>query len=411
MKRGVIGALGLALAVAVLTTVVTTFDAASAQEAEPDQERVVQAFSVLGGGSHLGVRIEDVDSELVEELGLPGEYGVHVGSVVEGGPAEEAGVEDGDVILNWNGERVQSAAQLQRLVRETPAGRTVRLGLFREGNEREVSVTLGDSSDRFENLRITTAPRFAQELRERIRTAVPGGVRMIGPGDVRVIGPEGTRLRSPGGVRIASFFGERGRLGVSVQNLSDQLAEYFGVDGGALVVSVVEDSPAEAAGIQAGDVITAVADDDVEDPGDLIEALGEREAGPVTVRVVRDGQERSITVELEEANDWQHEEGDHDGGLSYRMWSDQDAPFAFHMEPFEMPAFDVGPIEFEGFEMEPFEWHFEFEGMEGDEPHEIDISIPAIEIPGFEMPAIELPAINVPGFEVVAPRVTITTGV
>jgi hypothetical protein len=400
MKRGVIGALGLALSVAVVTATATTFDAASAQEAEGDQERVVQAFSVLGGGSHLGVRIQDVDAELADELGLGSEYGVYVGSVVEGGPAEEAGVEDGDVILAWNGERVESAAQLQRLVRETPPGRTVQLGLFREGSERQVSVTLGDSSDRFENLRITTAPRFAQELRDRIRAAVPGGVRVIGPGDVRIAGP--------GGVRMASFFGERGRLGVSVQNLGDQLAEYFEVDGGALVVSVVEDSPAEAAGIQAGDVIIAIADEEVEDPGDLIEALGERDAGPVTVRLVREGQERSITVELEEAPEWRHEEGDHEGGLS---WSGQDAPFAFHMESFEMPAFEVGPIHFDGFEMEPFEWHFELDDMEGIEPHEIDISLPAIEIPGFELPAIELPAIEVPGFEMVAPRITITTGV
>ena len=406
MKRGVIGALGLALSVAVLTAMVTTFDAASAQEADRDQ-RVVQAFSVQGGGSHLGVRIEDVNAELAEELGLGAEYGVHVASVVEGGPAEEAGVEDGDVILGWNGERVESAAQLQRLVRETPPGRTVQLGLFRGGSERQVSVTLGDSSDRFQNLSITTAPRFAQELRERIRTAVPGGVRVIGPGDVRIAGP--------GGVRVASFFGERGRLGVSVQNLGEQLAEYFDVDGGALVVSVVEDSPAEAAGIRAGDVITAIADEEVEDPGDLIEALSERDAGPVTVRLVREGQERSITVELEEAPEWSHEEGDHEeadheGGLAYGMWTDQDAPFAFHMESFEMPAFQVGPIHIEGFEMEPFEWHFELDDLEGIEPGEIDISIPAIEIPGFEMPAIDLPAIEVPGFEMVAPRITITTG-
>lgn len=396
MKRGVIGALGLALAVGVLTTTVTTFGTASAQERETDQERAVRTLRVLGGGSYLGVRIEDVNDELATELGLPGQYGVHVASVVEDGPAEAGGMQDGDVILRWNDERVESATQLQRLVRETPAGRTVRLGVFRDGSERELSVELGEASSRLGNLRVMTAPRIAElgeELRDRIRSVAPGDVHVIGPGDVRIFGPGGE-------AGVWSFIGGRGRLGVGVQNLGDQLAAYFGVENGALVVSVVEDSPAEAAGIQAGDVILEVAGEAVEDPGDLIEILSEQEAGPTTVRVMRDRQERTLTVELEERARWRHEEGDHEG----EQWS-------FHMESFEMPAFEVGPIHMDGFDMEPLEWHFEIGDGDWTGPEDMTISIPELRIPDFDLPAIELPAIEVPGFEVEVPQVQVETRV
>jgi serine protease Do len=404
MKRGVIGALGLALAVGVLTTTVTTFGTASAQERETDQDRVVRTLSVLGGGSYLGVRIEDVTEELAEELGLPGEYGVHVASVVEEGPAASAGVQDGDVILRWNGERVQGATQLQRLVRETPVGRTVQLGVFRAGSQQELSVELGESSGRFGNLRIGTAPRLrglGEELRDRIRSVAPGEVHVIGPGDVRV--------RGVGDGRVLSFMGGRGRLGVSVQNLGDQLAEYFGVEDGALVTSVVEDSPAEAAGIRAGDVILEVAGEEVEGPGELVEILSEQEAGPVTILVMRDRQQRTLTVELEERARWRHQEGDHEEGD--QEGDHEGDQWSFHLDPFEMPAFQFAPIHVEGFEMEPFEWHFDFGDGEWIDTEDMTISIPEIRLPDFDLPAIELPAIEVPGFEVEVPRVQVTTRV
>lgn len=388
MKRGVIGALGLALTVGVLTITVTTYGTASAQE------RGVRTVSILGGGAYMGVRIEDVNDELAEELGLPGQYGVHVASVVEDGPAKSAGMLDGDVILRWNDERVESAAQLQRLVRETPAGRTVRLGVFRDGSERELSVQLGESSDRFGNIRVMASPRIAglgEELRERIRDIAPGEVHVIGPGDVRVVGPRGARAWS--------IVAGRGRLGVSVQSLGEQLAQYFGVDDGVLVVSVVEDSPAEAAGIQAGDVIIEVAGREVEDPGDLIEVLAEQEAGPTTVLLVRDRQERTFTVELEERARWRSDEGQDDGE------GDVEDRWSFHMDSFEVPAFGFSPIEIEGFEMEPFEWHFEIGDGDWIDSEDMTIAIPEIRIPDFELPAIELPAIDVPGFDVEVPRV------
>ncbi len=389
MKRGLIGALGVAGAVALLTIAATTFEGAFAQERAAEAPAVQRLVTVLGGsGGYLGVTIDDVDEERAESLRLPGEYGVYVETVVEGGPAEEAGLEAGDVILRWRGEHLESVAQLQRLVRETPPGRTIDLGIFRDGRERQVSITLGDRAD------------------------APGGLRVMTAPEGRLMTPRGNlvprmreRLRSGAAprVEVRSLFAGRGRLGVSVMSLSEQLAEYFGTDGGALVTSVSEDSPAEAAGMRAGDVIVGVAGEDVEDPGDLLEVLGERDAGPVSVRVIRDRQERSFTVELEERGEWREREGE---GYGFHMWTDDEGEHVFSVEPFTWPGLELGPMQFEGFELEPFNWHFELDEGEGGA---IRIDLPRIEIPGFELPALELPAIEVPGFEVRAQEVEVST--
>ena len=93
-------------------------------------------------------------------------------------------------------------------------------------------------------------------------------------------------------------FGNNRRIGVSTTQLTKQLAEFFGVaDGkGVLVTSVGNDSPAAKAGIKAGDVITAVDGEKIEDAGDLTRALGKKNEGDVTLTIVRDKHQRSITV-------------------------------------------------------------------------------------------------------------------
>jgi hypothetical protein len=77
---------------------------------------------VVGGGSHLGVRLEDVDKDDVSRLKLTEEKGALVKSVEEGSPAEKAGIKAVDVVVRYQGESVLSASQLARLVRETPSG-------------------------------------------------------------------------------------------------------------------------------------------------------------------------------------------------------------------------------------------------------------------------------------------------
>ena len=77
---------------------------------------------VMGGGSYLGVRLEDVDKEDVARLKLPEEKGALIARVEAESPAQKAGLEADDVIVRYHGEGVLGASQLARLVRETPGG-------------------------------------------------------------------------------------------------------------------------------------------------------------------------------------------------------------------------------------------------------------------------------------------------
>jgi serine protease Do len=324
---------------------------------------LAQTVGILSGsGAYLGVQIEDVTAERASSAGLSEEYGVYLSSVTDDGPAADAGLEAGDILVSWNGTRLESMAQLQRLVRETPSGRSVELSYMRSGARREATVVLGDRADARNDLRVFTVPRERVSLRTEPR--IRDRPNLVIPRE---------------GIARSIMFGGRGRLGVSLQSLGEQLAEYFGVTEGALITSVSDDSPAEAAGLRAGDVIIEIDGRGVDGPGEVVEALGGRDAGPVDIRVVRDHVERSFTVEIEEGS----------GELGF-------APMSFE-------GFQIGPIELDGFEMGPLDWTFELD-------HDIDpieISIPRIEIPGFEIPMLDVPGVDIPGIEVRAPRVRI----
>ena len=94
-----------------------------------------------------------------------------------------------------------------------------------------------------------------------------------------------------------------GYLGVQIQGLEGQLADYFGAkDGGVLVTEVIENSPAEKAGLKAGDVIISVAGEDVEDSGELVEEIrGHTPETKVELKVLRKNRSRKMKVTLGEA--------------------------------------------------------------------------------------------------------------
>ena len=109
-------------------------------------------FDAGGDGSYLGVRVSDVEEGAEPSTA---QEGVVVTEVVDGAPAAAAGIEAGDVIVEFDGERIRSARQLTRVVRETPAGRGVGATVFRDGARVNVNVTPGGRSrpDRRVNLR------------------------------------------------------------------------------------------------------------------------------------------------------------------------------------------------------------------------------------------------------------------
>ena len=104
-----------------------------------------------------------------------------------------------------------------------------------------------------------------------------------------------------------------GRLGVGIQTLEPQLAEYFGLGErtGVLITTVKEESPAAKAGLKAGDVIIAVDGEDIDGTGDVSRLVWDAEAGPVAIRILRDRDERTVTVDLPEAeNTWKSDDGE-----------------------------------------------------------------------------------------------------
>lgn len=229
------------------------------------------------GRSYLGVDIRDISKDRLAPLKLKEERGVEITAVDQDAPAGKAGIREHDVILTFNGTNVISEVQLRRLIRETPPGRTVTLGLSRDGAPMTVSVQLADHSKLFGSNRMIVIPPVPQvEIPEM-------GNRFDIPGNIYV-------LRNSSAI-----------LGVQTENLTSQLRAFFGVKSGegVLVRSVEKGSPAEKGGLKAGDVIVRIGNERLSDRSDLARLLlKNRSGGKLNMGVVRDKREQSFTVDL-----------------------------------------------------------------------------------------------------------------
>jgi serine protease Do len=272
--------------------------AARAQDAPPEPARapapaVGFATTFLDGGNFLGVHPEEVTRENASRYNLTGEpRGVGVREVVKGGPAEKAGLRAGDVILRFDGEEVTSVRKLNRLIDEAAPEHSARLTILRGGAQQEVAATLG--KDRglapalsgFGTFDADAARRMAEELKRNSEQwqfkGEEWGKRL-----------EELQRANPGG--LFAVAGGR-RIGVSVEPLGKQLADYFGVPNGVLIQSVEPGSPADKAGLKAGDVITEADGEKVSDRGDLPRLLGRKQEGEVTLTVVRERKSRTVRV-------------------------------------------------------------------------------------------------------------------
>lgn len=230
-----------------------------------------------GGGSYLGVDVREVTPERVAALKLKEERGVEVTLVDQEAPAGKAGLKAGDVILEFNGARVESVEQLKRMLRETPPGRTATLGIWRDGQMITANPTLAD--------------------REKVMAYVrPKGWPK---GDMKIVIPKLPDIPDFEMPAIDVVMQTRWRNGgLVVENLSTQLGEYFGVKAGqgVLVRSVEKGSPAEAAGFKAGDVIVQAGKEKIEGMSDWRHALRQHKEGPLSVNVIRE--KKPVTLSL-----------------------------------------------------------------------------------------------------------------
>ncbi len=316
MKRARLAIFALILAAAVVAVVGSLAAQGAAPPVDKRQsERPSRVMTFEGGGSRIGVMVDDLTADDLKALSAV-TSGVRVDTVDENSPAAKAGVRDGDVVVEFDGEKIRSARQFSRLVEETVAGRTVKLGIVRGGNRVTLDVTpesralgWGIDGERIGRDIARSMREWEPRVREmepRLRELEPR-LREIEP-RLRELEPRLREFRFDAPDFDFDFDFEhlipgnmRGRLGVQIESLSPQLAEYFGVkDGGVLVSSVTTDSPAAKAGLKAGDVITSVNGDRVRDYDDLMNELRDT-SGDVNVGIVRDKKESTVTISIAES--------------------------------------------------------------------------------------------------------------
>jgi predicted metalloprotease with PDZ domain len=264
----------------------------------------VKEYQARSNGAWLGVYLQNPTDDLREAMDLGSQAGVLIAGVAEDSPAEEAGLEEEDLVTEFDGKPVKSSSELTKLVRKHDPGDEITLKLVRDGKTKTLTVVLGKQpKDKMLGLKETTPwLNFS---------GVPS---------------------EPGLYSFNAFSGNR--IGVRVQNLTEQLGSYFGVkDGqGALITEVEEETPAEKAGLKAGDVIVKVDGDDIEDTGDLMQAISEKEKGDqAEITVIRDRASKNFNVEVEESPSW------HSGNLGdldqFKVFVDRaNGPYSSRLE-------------------------------------------------------------------------------
>ena len=207
----------------------------------------------------LGVRIQDVTPDMADALGLEDTAGALVTDVPDG-PAKDAGIESGDLIINFDGQDVQDTRELVRIVGYTEVGKAVRVTVLRDGQTKTMKVTLGRREDA-----------------------------------VAAVTPQG-QSQEPA---------TKSLLGLELGELTDDIRSELGLSPGAeglLVLSVEPDSQAADKGLAPGDVITEAGQEKVTSISELearIDAAREAGRRSILLLVRRDGDPRFVALSLE----------------------------------------------------------------------------------------------------------------
>jgi serine protease Do len=209
-------------------------------------------------------------------LKLKEEHGAEITMVDQDAPAGKAGLHDHDVILSMNGTAVDSAAQLRRMIKETPPGRVVSFGISRDGQPLTIKVQLADRHKSMGYEPKNFEYKFNMPKLPSMDFDFPVSVVIVH-----------SSMRS----------------GLMVENITPQLGEFFGVKGGngVLVRSVEKGSRGEKAGFRAGDVVIKVDSQPVHDTSDFTHALHSSK-GTVALTIMRDKHEQNLTLTLPESD-------------------------------------------------------------------------------------------------------------
>ena len=194
----------------------------------------------------LGVQIQAVTPELAESLDLPDTKGALIAGVFKGDPADEGGIEVGDVVIEFDGSAVESDRELVTFVGNTAVGRKVTVKVFRDGKEETLEVKVAERTD----------------------------------------GVEGAVGAGEGSEDLQPF-----ELGIKVQDLTKELAERFGLEDakGILVTEVDAGGTADKAGLNRGDIIVEVNRKAVSNIQDFRKVLKEAGKGESLLFLVQRG--------------------------------------------------------------------------------------------------------------------------
>lgn len=239
-----------------------------------------------GPQGYLGVYITDVDSDKAQTLKLKEVRGALITLIDHDAPAGQAGLKINDVVLAMNGEKVDGAEQLRKMLRDIPPGRKVSIEISRDGNIQTLAVQLADRKtvdhdvwNKIDNDGDDFAPTPAMGI-------FAGGAG--GSGDAPV----------PGGFHLP-FFGSSLKIGAMVEPLTSQMADYLGIAGGLMVKQVARKSAADVAGLRAFDVILKVGAESMVTSADWDRTLRSNEGKSVQVTILRDRKQQILTLQVD----------------------------------------------------------------------------------------------------------------
>ena len=211
--------------------------------------------------SWIGIQIKDIPSDVAEKNNLKNNYGVLITKIEKNSPAEKAGLNENDIILEYNGKEIKNTEDLINLVRKEKTGQKVKLLVLRDKNKQNFTITIEEKPKK----------RFFEG-------------------------------KFPDSFPFA-FNWNRPKLGLELFELNPELGEYFQspTKKGMLVKKVLKDSPAEKAGIKPGDIIIGIGKESVEDLHDITSALRDYNKGDkVELTIIRKGEQIKIPVEIAE---------------------------------------------------------------------------------------------------------------
>jgi predicted metalloprotease with PDZ domain len=234
---------------------------------------------------------------LREETGLE-RGGARVTRVMDGSPAEAAGIREDDVIVGFGDRVVRGPAGLTEALHARRPGEAVSVTVVRDGREDTLQVKLGSRAD--------LAPGFAPPT----WVPAPEGESPYDPEAwkewqqelQRNLQDHGRRLQERQYRFAPNVFWGRPKLGVQLVETTPELREHLGgsEDAGVLVSKVLSGTPAARAGIEVGDLIVSIAGEEVSTSSELVDALRDRDGQAFDVEVVRGGRRLTLAVELPE---------------------------------------------------------------------------------------------------------------